>query len=116
MIYAPHIAAVFTAALFLEACAGPVFLGKYPYAEGWRKAIVTEVGAHDRLERAWKDCAPASADQPSAERFARVRFQYGRNWYGMIVAVPQGVTLAPGDAVYVNSNDCRAGLVVAGPG
>jgi len=98
--------------LMLSACAGPVYLGKYAYAEGWREAVVTEIGPHESLDRAWKDCAGAPAEGP----FARVRFQYGRNLYTMIVAVPKGVSLEPGESVLVNSNDCRAGLVVAGSG
>jgi hypothetical protein len=105
-------AALGTLMLMLSACAGPVFLGKYAYAAGWREAVVTEIGPHESLDHAWKDCAAATAEGP----FARLRFQYARNLYTMIVAVPKGVSLQPGESVLVNSNDCRAELVVAEPG
>ena len=99
--------------LALSACAGPVYLNRLAYAEGWREGVVTEVGGIDHgFGHAAKDCRSQVTGAGSPPRiFARVYYQYARNVYTVIAAVPENTHAREGDVVYVHSADCAKEIV-----
>ncbi len=103
------------AALVLCACAGPVYLNRLPYAEGWREGIVTDVGSIGHaFGHAGKDCRSQWTGAGSPDRtFAQVEYEYARNYYSVIAAVPDKTTVRKGDVVYVHSADCGKEIVPA---
>lgn len=93
----------------IAGCAAPLYEGRYSYDEGWREAIVTEVGIGAATRTtAMKDCrAEIPHEAAQRRRFVRVVYQYARHQRSLIAPGADADSLRPGDVVYVNTSDCN---------
>jgi len=100
------------AAWLLSGCAA-VCNSVYNYEEGWSEAVVESLtpDAH-QLAQASLDCR-ASAPEG---RYAYVRYEVALRPRHAVVVVPEGLTLQPGQRLYINTRDCRRPIApVASP-
>ena len=98
-----------------SACA-PIYEGIYDYNEGWREAVITQIGAKDKITgRAFLDCRPVYPPEPRPDDlFAKVAFSNARNNYSYIVRIPHLPAPRAGDHVYVKMDDCSQPVAMQG--
>jgi hypothetical protein len=93
------------------ACA-PIYESRYPYDEGWRRAMVVEVGRGDTIRGyVTRDCRAELRPEVVVNRvFARVTYSITRNKRSMVVIVEEGDAPERGMTVFVNALDCSLAL------
>ena len=96
----------------LTACASTVFEGKYPRADGWRRAWVVSLQPGERLERPryWTCTRDLPVEARATRQYAVVRYLSGHYTGFHAVEVPAGSEFRAGERVYVNLNRCRDAL------
>ncbi|HZS66531.1 MAG TPA: hypothetical protein VFA72_05415 [Burkholderiales bacterium] len=102
---------------WLAGCA-TVYEGKYDWDQGWRMGRVINMGRGAALgATSVHDCRQdVSPGDVARTVYADVAYQSEGRWSRhRIVAVPEGMPLQVGQAVYLNVNAC-SGLAAAGSG
>ena len=102
---------------WLAGCA-TVYEGKYDWDAGWRMGRVINVGRGAALGATYiHDCRQAVSPGDVARTvYADVAYQSEGRWSRhRVVAVPEGMPVQVGQAVYLNVNACSA-LAAAGSG
>lgn len=111
----PKKVATVAALSVLAGCAAISFEGRYPYDDGWRKAVITSLDP-DRAGHPptviEKDCRGEFGSSAQV-RFVRVHYPEARNLHSRIVAIPIESGLRAGDSVYIKKTDCKTTAVSA---
>jgi hypothetical protein len=96
----------------LAAACVPLSQDPYLYDDGWRTAMVTEVGRGDAIRvHVTRDCRAELQPEVVASRlFARVTYSHWRNTRSMIAIVEEGDAPKRGMTVMVNTLDCESAL------
>lgn len=95
-------------AAFLCGCtAPPVYEGRLQWTGGWREGVVEEVGETDFLRRRLRQTCGIEALDAANGSIARIRWRQVGHARWSTVAVPQGIALKAGDAVFVNVASCK---------
>jgi len=95
-----------------------VYEGKYDWDQGWRIGRVINVGRGAALgATSSHDCRQdVSSGEVARTLYADVAYQSEGRWSRhRIVAVPEGMPVQVGQAVYLNVNSC-SGLAATGSG
>ena len=100
-------------AVAISGCA-TVYEDRYAFNEGWRKARVEEVGLASELRLTASTGCRSSVppEQLMHRNFARLSYSNVGHRRTRIVPVPTGVTLTPGDAVYLKIGSCSNEAIV----
>jgi hypothetical protein len=110
-----HVPAILVAALMAGACTTP-YEGRHDFYSGWRKVQITQVAppAVSVQSTPLRCRATESGRGPPEVPWATVRYGLGGHIRHATVPASLHQTLAVGDMVYVNVNECL--VVQAHPG
>lgn len=94
-------------AMLTASCANPVYLGRLPWAEGWREGRVTAVGEGQRFARLVESrCEgplPKSGQPPRYVSMTFERLSRPRIW---TVEIHQDLAVQVGQIAYANIRTC----------
>lgn len=81
----------------------------HPFADGWRKGKVLDIGTEQGLPRTpYRDCRDDGTARPPETRYAYVEYRRTQLREWRVVPLPANPSLRTGDVVYVQINDCNA--------
>jgi hypothetical protein len=93
------------ASLLLAGCAS--LNAEYGHKDGWRPGTVKRVGDDQEMrERLSSTCA----NTPKSKSFALIQYTGNSHLRWRAFPVPEGVTVAEGDKVDLNVNECKFSL------
>jgi hypothetical protein len=97
--------------LLLHGCS-TVYEGKYDFDDGWREASVVAVGAVAVPAPVdHRDCRLQSASSAHETRYVTLTYRRVRAHGKLIMPLPEGMDLKPGDVVYVNAARCAGPIL-----
>lgn len=109
------IGSVMTVMLLAGCSTKMIYEGRLDYDDGWRKGVVTDIGAGQKFTRQSPPECKFNADFPSSsEKFAIIRYRKNNSPKWRTAPIPISSQLKVDDMVYVNINECKASVVPQG--